>query len=185
MLFNKKLVTIAVLASSMVAGSALAADEVGKKSTEVRFKAQLRAASCDVASTAEGSVIDWGTFTLDQTNGKNVKDQLGSDKNFNLILTNCSKAAAEDAAIFVHAEGKESPLFPEYFANTGAKSLAVALSSGGKDIKPNVDTELKFSNAVDVNGSTTIPVLAKLLLTQVGVAPDTLNVPVTFSVSYN
>lgn len=31
MLFNKKLVTIAVLASSMVAGSALAAGEVGKK----------------------------------------------------------------------------------------------------------------------------------------------------------
>ncbi len=47
---------LAVLAGSMVAGSALAADGKG---AEVTFKAQLRAQSCDVSSTTTGSVVDW------------------------------------------------------------------------------------------------------------------------------
>ncbi|WP_272687533.1 fimbrial protein [Providencia sp. PROV149] len=185
MLFNKKLAVLAVLASSMVAGSALAADEVGKKGTTVNFKAQLRAASCDVASTTEGSVIDWGVFTVDQTAGKQVKDQLGATKNFDLVLTNCSKAAQTDADVFVRADGKTSLLYPEYFADLGAKSLAVSLESANTPIVPNADTALKFSGDVAANGSTTIPVAAKLILTQLNVAPDTLNVPVTFTVSYN
>ncbi|NIA45075.1 MULTISPECIES: fimbrial protein [Providencia] len=185
MLFNKKLAVLAVLAGSMVAGSAFAADEPSKIGTTVKFKAQLRAASCDVNSTTEGSVVDWGVFTVDQTTGKNVKDQLGPNKEFNLVLTNCSKAAAKDAAIFVRADGEESTRYKEFFANKSAQALAVSLESGATAVTPNADTELKLASDIEANGTATIPMVAKLVLTQIGVSPDVLNVPVTFTVSYN
>ncbi|WP_265723933.1 fimbrial protein, partial [Providencia rustigianii] len=185
MLFNKKLATIAVLASSMIAGSAFAADEPSKQGTTVTFKAQLRAASCDVKSSAAGSVVDWGVFTADQTTGKNPKDQLGVTKNFDLVLSNCSKAAAKDAAIFVRADGDASTRYSEFFANAAANALAVQLTSGATPILPNTDNELKLANDIAANGTAAIPVAAKLVLTQIGVQTDTLNVPVTFTVSYN
>ena len=183
MLFNKKLVTIAVLASAMVAGSALAAD--GKKGATVEFKAQLRAASCDVTSTTKGSVIDWGVFTVDQAAGKNVGDVLGAAKDFNLTLTNCSKAGT-DTAMNVYAQGQEATGFPELFANKDAKSLAVKLMSGAVKILPNADSVVTLGANVEADGGAIIPMQASLLLTQAnGVAPDLLNVPVTFTVSYN
>lgn len=126
MLFNKKLVTIAVLASSMVAGSALAAD--GKKGVELTFKAQLRTASCEVNTTTKGSVIDWGVFTVDQAAGKAVKDTLGEPKKFDLVLSNCSHDGA-DQSINVYAQGNAANGFPELFANQDSKSLAVQLKS--------------------------------------------------------
>lgn len=183
MLFNKKLAVLAVLAGSMVAGSALAAD--GKKGALVEFKAQLRAASCDVTSSTKGSVIDWGVFTVDQTAGKNVNDMLGDAKDFNLVLTNCSKDGS-DTTMNVYAQGQEATGFPELFANKDAKSLAVKLESGAAKILPNQDAPVTLSGAVTANGGATIPVTASLLLTKAdGVAPDVLNVPVTFTVSYN
>ena len=185
MFFNKKLVSIAVLASAMVAGSAFAADEPSKQGTTVQFKAQLRAASCDVKSSTPGSVVDWGTFTADQTAGKAVKDQLGVAKSFDLVLSNCSKAATKDAAIFVRADGDASTRYKEFFANAQANALAVSLASQGTAITPNAETELKLAADLAADGSASIPVEAKLVLTQLGVATDTLNVPVTFSVSYN
>ncbi|AIN64103.1 fimbrial protein [Providencia stuartii] len=183
MLFNKKLVTIAVLASSMVAGSALAAD--GKKGAEVTFKAQIRAASCDVTSTTKGSVIDWGIFTVDQAAGKGVKDTLGEPKLFDLVLTNCSKDGS-DTTMNVYAQGQEATGFPELFADKDAKSLAVKLESGTDPILPNIDSPVTLTDSVKAGNGATIPMKASLLLTKAdGVAPDILRVPVTFTVSYN
>lgn len=183
MLFNKKLAVLAVLAGSMVAGSALAAD--GKKGAEVTFKAQLRAASCDVTSTTKGSVIDWGVFTVDQTTGKKVNDMLGDAKDFSLVLTNCSKDGS-DTTMNVYAQGQEATGFPELFANKDAKSLAVKLESGAVKLLPNQDAEVTLAEAVKKDGGASIPVKASLLLTKAdGVAPDILSVPVTFTVSYN
>lgn len=183
MLFNKKLAVLAVLASSMVAGSALADD--GKKGAEVTFKAQLRAASCDVTSTTKGSVIDWGVFTVDQAAGKGVKDTLGDVKEFNLVLTNCSKDGS-DTTMSVYAQGQEATGFPELFANKDAKSLAVKLESGATPILPNTDSAVTLAEGVKANDGATIPMKASLLLTKAdGVAPDVLQVPVTFTVSYN
>lgn len=182
MLFNKKLVTIAVLASSMVAGSALAAD--GKKGAEVRFEAQLRAQSCDVSSTTTGGVINWGVFTKDVTDSLAPNSVLGEAKTFDLVLSNCSADAA-DTTMNVFAQGQEAAGFPELFANSGSKALAVKLASGAVPVTPNKDAQVNIDPKVAKDGGAIIPMKANLILTRTGVATDTLSVPVTFTVSYN
>ncbi|MEX0425288.1 type 1 fimbrial protein [Providencia rettgeri] len=182
MLFNKKLAVLAVLAGSMVAGSALAAD--GKKGAEVTFKAQLRAQSCDVTSNTRGSEINWGVFTKDQLTGVNVDQDLGTPKSFDLVLTNCS-ADAGDTAMNIFAQGQEATGFPDYFANKESKALAVKIESGTVAVTPNKDAEVQLATAVAKDGGATIPMLATLKLTQTGIETDTLSVPVTFTVSYN
>lgn len=184
MFSSKKLISIVVLAGIVTSASAFADD--GKKGATVTFKAQLRAQSCDVTSTTKGSVIDWGVFTEDQIKDKKVKAQLGATEAFDLTLTNCS-SDAKDASINVYASGEAAKKFPEYFANFDSKSLAVKLASNGIAVTPNKDAELTLTkNATKADGAT-IPMEAMLLLTQDGSAatPDILNVPVTFSVSYN
>lgn len=184
MFFNKKLVSVAVLAGVMVAGSAFAAD-TAKKGATVTFKAQIRAASCDVTSTTKGSVIDWGVFTLEQTANKAVKDQLGSSEKFDLILNNCSKDPV-GKNMNVYASGEQSTLFPEIFANATSQSLGVKLLSGTTVVTPNKETGIVLSDTAKTDAGILIPIEAQLLLTKAGgVAPDTLNVPVTFTVSYN
>ncbi|MEY0302252.1 fimbrial protein [Providencia manganoxydans] len=183
MLFNKKLAVLAVLAGSMVAGSALAAD--GKNGSEVNFKAQLRAAACDVTSTTKGSVLDWGIFTLDQVAGKAVNDVLGAPKTFDLVLTNCSKESS-DENVMVYAQGQEATGFPELFADKGARSLAVKLVSGSVPVLPNQDTTVKLADKLAADGGATIPMEASVVLTQANpTKADVLNVPVTFAISYN
>ncbi|EPL9571081.1 fimbrial protein [Providencia rettgeri] len=183
MLFNKKLAVLAVLAGSMVAGSALAAD--GNKGAKVDFKAQLRAASCDVSSTTVGDEINWGVFTTDDASAVGLKGKLGDEKKFDLVLTNCSHDAA-NKTMFVYAQGQEANGYSELFANKDAKSLAVELKSGTTAILPNKDSEVTLTKDVLKGDGAIIPIQANLLLTQAGgVTPDVLNVPVTFTVSYN
>lgn len=186
MLFNKNLLSVAILASAMVAGSAFAADEPAKQGATVTFKAQIRAASCDVTSTTKGSIIDWGVFTQDQIQTKAVKDQLGDTEKFDLILTNCSKDAT-DTNMFVYASGEEALRFPGLFANSDVESLAVKLVSGAVDILPNKDAGIVLPEALKKADGATIPMEASLLLTQAGnvAKAGVLNVPVTFTVSYN
>ncbi|BBU97802.1 MULTISPECIES: fimbrial protein [Providencia] len=182
MLFNKKLAVLAVLAGSMVAGSALAAD--GKKGAEVTFKAQLRAQSCDVSSTTTGSVVDWGTFTKDVTDALAPNAVLGDEKSFDLVLSNCSADAA-DTSMNVFAQGQAAAGFPALFANQESKALAVKLASGAVNITPNADAVVVIDPKVAKDGGAVIPMKANLILTKTGVPTDKLSVPVTFTVSYN
>lgn len=178
MRFNKKLAVLAVLAGSMVAGSALAAD--GKKGATVEFKAQLRAQSCDVASTSKGSVIDWGVFTKEVVDVTQANGVLGTPKNFELVLSNCS---ADTATLNVFAQGQEAAGNPALFANQDSKALGVKLVSGAVEVTPNKDAAV--AAAIVKDGGAILPMTASLILTKTGVPTDILSVPVTFTVSYN
>ncbi|QIG04344.1 fimbrial protein [Proteus sp. ZN5] len=188
MSFNKKLISAAVLASFVFAGNAFA-DE-GKKSATVTFKAQLREAACDVTSTTEGDTINFGIFTLDTLQAAAVESQVGTTKDFDLVLNNCSKAA-DPAKVYVYADGQASSYSSKYFANKTAKSLAVQIFHGNDastgTIEPNKDTQLTGIVKMDEGSNASIPLKANLILTQAGkdAKADILNVPVTFSVSYN
>lgn len=180
----KKVAPFIVVSGMMVSGSAFAAATQG---TTVTFEALIRAASCDIASTSEGSKIDWGTFTSDEVESKNVGDQLGENKTFNLVLSNCSAALAEDGTINLYARGNQSNFNSKMFANAGSSSLAVELlaTAAKTAILPNVETGLKLGQAITENGTTRIPMTAGLYLTNGAVSTDELNVPVTFTVAYN
>lgn len=177
----KKVAPLVVLTGLFMAGNAVAQNQ----GTTVSFEALIRAASCDVSSTNEGSKVDWGTFTSADVESKNVGDKLGEDKTFNLELTNCSAALAEDGTINLYARGTQSNFDSTMFANATSRSLAVKLLSNTTLIKPNVETGLKTGAAIVANGRATIPMTAELRLTTGKVDTDELKVPVTFTVAYN
>ncbi len=179
----KKVAPFIALSGFMVAGNAFAATQ----GTTVSFEALIRAASCDVSSTTEGSRIDWGTFTSDEVTGKNVGDQLGDNKTFNLELSNCTAALAADGTINLYARGNKSNFDSEMFANATAASLAVKLLATASNtlVKPNVETGLKLGQEIIKDGTGRIPMTAGLYLTNGAVTSDELKVPVTFTVAYN
>lgn len=191
MSFTKKVISVAILTSVMASASAFAANEVAKKGATVTFKAQLRDAACDVTSTTEGDTVDFGTFTVDTLSQVAADSQIGPTKEFSLLLNNCSKAA-NPAAVFIYADGSASTHTPEYFANKAAQFLAVNIFSGadaatGTTIVPNKATQLSDITEIAADSSISVPLKANLMLTQAGSAakPEVMNVPVTFSVSYN
>lgn len=191
MLSSKKLISIAVISGFMASAGALAADEASSKNATVTFKAQLREAACDVTSTSSGEIIDFGVFTTETLKEVAADTQIGSTKDFSLMLTNCSKAA-DPAQVFIYADGQASDYSPEYFANKTSKSLAVQLFHGesadtGTKITPNNNIQLTSITKLDAGSNAAIPLKANLMLTQDGssASAEVLNVPVTFSVSYN
>lgn len=179
----KKVAPFIVMSGFLVAGNAIAQTQ----GTTVTFEALIRAASCDVSSTTEGSRIDWGTFTSADVASKNVGDKLGEDKTFNLELTNCSAPLAADGTINLYARGNKSNFDAEMFANPTARSLAVKLLATSKNVLvvPNVETSLKLGTEIVQGGNATIPMTAGLYLTTGKVDRDELKVPVTFTVAYN
>lgn len=187
----KKVISIAVLAGLMSSASVFAADEVGKKSATVTFKAQLREAACDVTSTTEGDIIDFGIFTTDTLSAVTADTQIGPTKEFSLNLTNCSKAQ-DPAQVYVYADGQASAFSSKYFANKSSQSLAVQIFNGadaatGTTIEPNKDVQLTALTKMEAGSNAAIPLKANLMLTQAGkdAKSEVMNVPVTFSVSYN
>lgn len=191
MFFSKKLISIAVISGLMASAGAFAADEASNKNATVTFKAQLREAACDVTSTSSGEIIDFGVFTTETLNTVAANTQIGSTKDFSLMLTNCSKAV-DPAKVYIYADGQASDYSPEYFANKDSKSLAVQIFHGdtvasGTTIKPNTDIQLTSITKLDAGANASIPLKANLMLTQAGnsASAEVLNVPVTFSISYN
>ncbi len=191
MFSSKKLISIAIISGLMASASAFAADEASNKSATVTFKAQLREAACDITSTSSGETIDFGVFTTETLKSVAANTQIGATKDFSLMLSNCSKAI-DPAKVFIYADGQASDYSPEYFANKTSKSLAVQLFHGdaiatGTKILPNTDIQLTSITKLDAGSNASIPLKANLLLTQAGdtASAEVLNVPVTFSVSYN
>lgn len=191
MLLSKKMISAAVLTGMMVSTAAFAADEATKQGATVTFKAQLRDAACDVSSTTEGDTVDFGIFTADTLSAVAADSQIGATKDFSLVLTNCSKAA-DPAKVFVYADGQASNYSQKYFANKTAQSLAVQIFHGadaatGTTIAPNKATQLTDIVKMTEGTNASIPLKANLMLTQAGstATPETMSVPVTFSVSYN
>lgn len=183
----KKVAPMIVLSGLLATGNVVAAEPT--QGTVVSFEALIRAASCNVSSSTEGSRVDWGTFTTEEARSVGVNNKLGADKTFNLELSNCSKVLAEDGVISLYARGNKSNLNSDYFANATANTLAVKLTAkdndGDQDIKPNLETALKLGKEIAVDGTGRIPMTAALYLTSADIDTDELKVPVTFTVSYN
>lgn len=183
MLLVKKVIPFVVMSSFMVAGNALSAEP--SQGTTVTFDALIRAASCNVSSTTEGSTINWGVFTADDVASSAIGDKLGADKPFSLELSNCTAALAANETINVYARGNKSNFDSSMFANSAANSLGVKLTSGSVNIVPNAEAGVKITKDITEKGNATIPMTAGLYLTNGAVQSDTLNVPVTFTVAYN
>ena len=179
----KKIAPFILASSFMVAGNAMSAES--SHGTVVTFDALIRAASCNVSSTSEGSTISWGVFTAADVAAHPVGDKLGVEKQFDLQLTNCTAALAAGNTINVYARGNKSNFDSSMFANANTNSLGVKIKSGATDITPNVETGVTLADEVLANGNAKIPMTASLYLTNGAVASDMLNVPVTFTVAYN
>lgn len=190
-LLNKATPAI-LLASILSTPVAFAADNAaqGHQAATVTFEAHVRAASCNVSSTTEGGMVNWGVFTAQSVKDIGTNEAIGETKNFNLVLTECSQSQNDDSTVLVHASGSASQYNPYLFANSAAKSLAVelkAISANNEkiDVLPNKESTISLANNLSSEGFTNIPMEARLMKVNNTNEGDSLKVPVTFTVSYN
>ncbi|HEQ1857118.1 TPA: type 1 fimbrial protein [Providencia alcalifaciens] len=190
-LLNKA--TPAILLASVLATPAAFAEENtpnGHHAATVTFEAHVRAASCNVTSTTEGGMVNWGVFTSQSVKDIEKNTAIGETKNFNLVLTECSQPQEDDSTVLVHASGSASQYNPYLFANSAAKSLAVELkaisaNSEKVDVLPNKEATVSLANKLSSDGFANIPMEARLMKVNETNEGDSLKVPVTFTVSYN
>lgn len=181
-----KIAPALIIASTLAVPAAFAENQAAT----ITFEALVRAASCNVSSTTEGAMVNWGVFTTQDLANATKGNAIGETKNFHLTLTECSAADAGDSTVFVHASGAASPFNPSLFANSAAKSLAVdlkALDADNKaqDILPNKETQMTVVDTIAKDGFANIPMQARLIMVNQATEGDSLKVPVTFTVSYN
>ncbi|QCJ69377.1 type 1 fimbrial protein [Providencia heimbachae] len=184
-LFNK-IVPAFIVASTLAIPAAFAENQAAT----ITFEALVRTASCNVSSTTEGAMVNWGVFTTQDLAATTKGNAIGETKNFHLTLTECSAAATGDSTVSVFASGAASPFNPALFANAAAKSLAVELKaididSTPQDILPNKETAVTIEDSIAKDGFANIPMEARLIMVNEAEVGDSLKVPVTFTVSYN
>lgn len=187
MKFNKLGVMVA---GALLMGS-LSTQVMAAKNADVTFSARLVAATCDISASQDR--VDLGTYAT--TDVQNI-NQAVSEKDFNLVLNNCTKigkpAEGEDPAVTVSniellASGNGLVGNEQLFASAGATQAGIKLTAMNSVVlKPNESTELQNLKA-EGEGNLIIPMKAGLFATETGdsLKAQDINVPVTFSVAYN
>lgn len=186
MKFNK----LGVMVAGALVMGALSTQAMAAKNADVTFSARLVAATCDVSASQDR--VDFGTYATADI--KNI-DAAVIEKDFNLVLNNCTKigqAAGEEGEavevtnIELLASGQGLVGNDELFASAGATQAGIKLAANNKPIKPNASTALDGVK-VESKGNIVIPMKAGLYATETGesLKAQDINVPVTFSVAYN
>lgn len=185
MKINKKLAVLSLVASSIICGSAFAADEPLKPITvnggKITFNGEVTTGACAVSGTDTDKIVTLDTV---QTSVFKAADQLANAKKpFDITLLNCDTDTRESVQISFNGQTVEGK--PGLLANTAGAGSAenVALQLFNPD-----GTALEIgalSSKINLTTTTTIPLSVDYKSTAAGVTAGKVQSVANFMLTYN
>lgn len=175
-MMKKNLIAVALLASSVIASSAQAADGT------VNFVGSITDAACAVSAASLAQTVNLGTISATSFGAAGAT---AADTRFAITLTNCPEEVLANASL--RFGGPTDPANSSLLALTGGTDVATGVGVGIYEVSgsPLPLGTASVSKPVSQGNDTVYEFVAKYVATAAAVTVGTANAVSDFTVTYN